>query len=80
LITDAWEGIELFLEPQAEVLVAEDGDDVVHLLRQLPPDQAQRIGRAARARVMAEHTYRRRAEQVVKILDAETAEQKVSFA
>ncbi len=28
LITDAWEGLELFLQPDAEVLVARDGADV----------------------------------------------------
>ena len=28
LITDAWEGIELFLTPNEEVLVARDGADV----------------------------------------------------
>lgn len=80
LITDAWEGIELFLEPEEEVLVAQNGAEVAQLLQQLEPKRAQRIGRAARARVLAEHTYQHRAEQVVKILDAETSEQKVSFA
>ncbi len=89
LITDAWEGIELFLEPGAEVLVAQDGGEVAHLLQALGPEQARRIGRAARARVLAEHTYRHRAEQVVKILDAEigaasaamkASKQKVSIA
>ena len=33
LITDAWEGIEMFLEPGEEVLVAEDGADGRELLR-----------------------------------------------
>ena len=89
LITDVWEGIELFLEPGAEVLVAQDGGEVAHLLQALGPEQARRIGRAARARVLAEHTYRHRAEQVVKILDAEigaasaamkASKQKVSIA
>ena len=28
LITDAWEGVELFLKPGEEVLVARDGHDV----------------------------------------------------
>lgn len=80
LITDAWEGIECFFEPEKEVLVAANGSEVAHLLSQLTPDRARRIGRAAYVRVLAEHTYRHRAGQVVKILDAETLEQKVSFA
>ncbi len=60
LITDAWEGIELFLTPGAEVLVARDGQDVAEHLATLEPDRARTIGRAALARVLAEHTYDRR--------------------
>lgn len=73
LITDAWEGIELFLQPGAEVLVARDGADVAEHLRALTPERARAIGEAARARVLTEHTYAQRAA----ILDAllrETAE------
>jgi spore maturation protein CgeB len=68
LITDAWEGIEQFLEPGAEVLVARDGAEVAAHLLALDPARARRIGDAARQRVLAEHTYHRRAEQVEAIL------------
>src|SRR5206468_6409220 len=47
IITDAWEGIELFLEPGREILVARDGDEVAAHLRTLTPDRARRIGEAA---------------------------------
>lgn len=63
LITDRWEGIELFLKPDAEVLVARDGQDVADLLAGVGPDRARAIGRAALARVLADHTYANRAEQ-----------------
>lgn len=61
LITDAFEGVELFLEPGEEILVAEDTDDVVRYVRELTSEEARRIGRAARERVLAEHTYAHRA-------------------
>ncbi len=61
LITDAWEGIELFLQPGAEVLVARDGADVAEHVRTLTPDRARAIGAAARARILAGHTYAQRA-------------------
>jgi len=61
LITDAWEGIELFLRPGAEVLVARDGADVADHLRSLTPARAHSIGEAARARILAGHTYQQRA-------------------
>jgi spore maturation protein CgeB len=68
LISDAWQGLEEFLEPGREVLVAQSGDDVAAELERLSPERAARIGRAARRRVLAEHTYARRAEQVERIL------------
>jgi spore maturation protein CgeB len=68
LITDAWEGIELFLEPDSEVLVARSGEEVAELVRQLQPDRARTIGAAALRRVLAEHTYAHRAKQVDAIL------------
>ena len=70
LITDAWEGIEHFLEPEREVLVASDGRRVAELLRGLDDARAKKIGEAARKRVLAEHTYEHRARQVAVILSA----------
>jgi len=68
LITDAWEGIDEFLEPGREVLVARDGRDVAEFVRKLLPDTARNIGAAARERVLRDHTYVQRAEQVEEIL------------
>jgi spore maturation protein CgeB len=67
LITDAWEGIELFLEPNEEVLVARDGQDVAEHLEALTEERAREIGAAALERVRAEHTYALRGEQVHRI-------------
>jgi len=68
LITDEWQGLEDFLAPGTEVLVAGDGAGVAGLLDGLGPDRARAIGEAARERVLAEHTYDRRAEQVEALL------------
>jgi spore maturation protein CgeB len=68
LITDAWDGIEMFLEPDAEVLVARDGDEVTEHLRGLTTARAAAIGMLARRRVLAEHTYAYRARQVEETL------------
>ncbi len=61
LITDAWEGVELFLQPGTEVLVAQNGAEVAEHLQALTPARARAIGDAARARVLAQHTYQQRA-------------------
>src|SRR5207249_6783108 len=64
LITDEWEGIEMFLEPGREVLVASDGLEVAAHLQSLTPERARAIGGAAMRRVRSEHTYDRRARQL----------------
>jgi spore maturation protein CgeB len=64
LVSDAWAGIELFLEPGEEVLVARSGDEVAGHLDALGPERARRIGEAARRRVLAHHTYAHRAREV----------------
>lgn len=68
LITDFWEGIDMFLEPEKEVLVARDGAEVAEHLSVLTPERARQIGEAGKARVLAHHTYAHRAEQLEKLL------------
>jgi spore maturation protein CgeB len=73
LITDAWEGIELFLKPDEEVLVARDGKDVAEFVRTLMPDRARAIGQAGLSRILAEHTYAHRGAEVDALLRREMA-------
>ncbi|UCI09650.1 glycosyltransferase [Mesorhizobium sp. B1-1-8] len=70
LITDAWVGIEMFLAPGEEILVARDGADVAEIMCTLTPRRAKAIGAAALRRVLAEHTYTLRAELVDAIFKA----------
>jgi spore maturation protein CgeB len=69
LITDDWKGIDLFLEPGREVLVAADGADVVDHLERLTPSLARGIAQRARRRVLAHHTYTHRAAEVHEMLE-----------
>ncbi len=71
LITDAWEGIELFLTPNDEVLVARDGADVAEHLAGLSWERARQIGARARQHLLAEHTYAQRARSVDRLLRIE---------
>jgi spore maturation protein CgeB len=72
LITDAFTGVELFFEPDAELLVAHTGDDVADHLASLTPARAHRIGQAALRRVLAHHTYAHRAALLEQILSGNT--------
>ncbi|MDB4954402.1 MAG: hypothetical protein JWO36_1971 [Myxococcales bacterium] len=67
VITDAWEGLEQFLEPGREVVVARDGVEVAQHVDRLTPDTARVIGKRAHQRMLREHTYAHRA------LDVEAA-------
>lgn len=72
IITDAWVGIELFLEPGREVLVARSGAEVAEHLDRLTADReiAVDLGAAAQQRIRADHTYTHRAVEVERVLDA----------
>ncbi|MGE5489073.1 MAG: glycosyltransferase [bacterium] len=73
IITDSWAGLELFLEPGVEALVARDGAEVAEHLAALTPERAWEIGEAAMRRVTAEHTYAQRAAEVERLLGATRA-------
>ena len=63
LIMDEWEGVEEFLEPGEEVLLASSGEDVIEHLKNLDSERVGRIGAAAREKMLAQHTYQHRARQ-----------------
>ncbi len=66
-ITDSWEGLDAFFEPGEELLVARSASDVVAAMA-LPGPERERIGRAARRRVLAAHTAARRARELAILL------------
>jgi spore maturation protein CgeB len=68
VVSDLWEGVERFLQPGTETLIAPSGKEVAEIVKTLPPDRAKQIGEAARKRVLAEHTYERRGGLVEAIL------------
>jgi spore maturation protein CgeB len=67
VLSDEWDGLDLFFEPGAEVLIARDTADTVAAL-DLPAGDVAKIGAAARARVLAEHTSEHRARELVELL------------
>jgi spore maturation protein CgeB len=73
IITDAWEGIELFLEPGREILVARNGEEVADHVAALTPERAAFIGRRAQERILAQHTYAHRAIEVERLLGSSRA-------
>lgn len=72
LITDEWEGIGEFFEPERELMVARSGAEVAEYVRwaSREPEQAKAIGRAAYRRALADHTYDRRVALLEDVLGA----------
>lgn len=61
IISDTWDGIEMFFEPGKEILLVHSTDEVVSILRDLPDRECTRIGKRARRRLLRHHTPRQRA-------------------
>jgi spore maturation protein CgeB len=73
IITDAWEGIGEFFEPDRELLVASNGPAVAEILARLTAADARRIGQAAKSRALAEHSYERRVDVLELALEGRSA-------
>jgi len=68
LLSDWWEGLDAFLRPGREVLVARDTGDVAAALS-LSDAELARIAADARERVLAEHTSAARAAELERVLE-----------
>jgi spore maturation protein CgeB len=69
-ISHADAGVERFLEPGVEVLIARNGAEVAQHLEALSPERALRIGAAARQRVLAQHCFDARARELEALFTA----------
>ncbi len=68
ILSDCWTGLDTFFRPGEEILLVRDTDDVMDALS-LSDLELRRIGDAARARVLAEHTAERRVQQLEALCD-----------
>lgn len=67
VLSDAWDGIEVFFEPGREIFVAGSTEEAMDVVC-LPDEELARVGRAARERALAEHTAEARARRLVEVL------------
>ncbi len=72
VISDWWEGLEAFFEPDREILIARDADDVERILIEVEDDERRAIGARACERVLREHTAAHRAADL-ELLSVEVA-------
>ena len=69
IISDEWPGLSAFFEPEREILVASDTDQVLRYLRDLPAAVRTAIAERARARVLREHSADHRSRQLAFYLE-----------
>jgi spore maturation protein CgeB len=69
VLTDSWPGLDTFFEPGTEILVADDASEVERALER-PAEELHRIGQAARERTLAQHTGKKRAQELLTICEA----------
>jgi spore maturation protein CgeB len=68
VLSDWWDGLDHFFAPGSEVLIAHSTEDATAAL-DLSDAEIARIARAARERVLAEHTSEHRARELLGLLD-----------
>jgi spore maturation protein CgeB len=68
VLSDAWDGLDAFFEPGREILLADDAAGALAAL-DLSDAALAEIGRAARERVLAEHTSDHRAAELMGLLE-----------
>jgi spore maturation protein CgeB len=64
IISDYWKGLGSIFDIGSEILVARNADDTQRLLTTTTEDQRLEIGDRLRRRILREHTYQHRAEQL----------------
>ena len=61
IISDTWKGLDRFLMPAAEILLARNARQILAYLRDIPENERRELGLAARTRVLGAHTSAHRA-------------------
>jgi spore maturation protein CgeB len=69
IISDYWAGLETFLEPEKEVLIATNDADVKLYLTEISAAKRKQIGERARKRVLKDHTAEHRVRELEGFID-----------
>jgi spore maturation protein CgeB len=64
MISDYWEGLDLFFTPGEEILIADSSEESLYYLLETSESERRQIGARARERVLSEHTARHRAQEL----------------
>jgi spore maturation protein CgeB len=65
IISDYWKGLETFLKPDKEILIAESPDDTIRMLNKITDQERFTIGKRSREKILNEHTAEKRAGELI---------------
>lgn len=68
IVTDRFEGLETFFDPEDELMIVDSAQDVISAI-ELPDSELARIAERARERTLAEHTGERRASELIAAIE-----------
>jgi len=69
IVSDVWEGLDAFFQPNEEIMLAGESSDVTAAL-ELGDEELQTMARRARERTLEEHSSRRRADELIQLLES----------
>lgn len=69
ILSDSWEGLDHFLTPDYEIMLVRNATDVTGILKSTTDSERERIGRAARERILASHTSAHRAMEFEEVVN-----------
>jgi spore maturation protein CgeB len=69
IVSDVWEGLDAFFQPDEEIILAERSADVAAAV-ELGDQELQTMARRARERVLQEHSSGRRADELIQLLES----------
>ena len=78
IASDNWPGLDSFFVPGREILLPASGGEVVRYLREIDEAELRAIGLASQARVLAEHTSQRRAQEFEREVEAARSPQQTN--
>jgi len=65
IMSDDWDGVDCFFEPGQEILIAHSFEESLYYLLETTEAERQCLGQRALARVLAKHTVKHRAQELV---------------
>jgi spore maturation protein CgeB len=73
IVSDWWQGLDQFFEPEKEILIARSTEDVIRAIH-LSAEELGKLSQASQKRALAQHTSTNRAAELIGLIEGKTIE------